>query len=593
MNKTPIYIWLCISLFSLFLIQCDDKESDDLYKKYINEGEKIYLGKTDSLVALSGIGRVQLKWYVNADPKIEETVIYWNMRQDSVKKSFRRTEKGIQADSLFIEGLSEGTYTFELINRNKSGYRSLVSTVQGEVYGETFVSGLKNRAISSMTVVTYDKEKQLSDIKISWGPGIAGSLGSKITYLNGSTNAQEELFVPLDSTSTTITGVKNRFNHPDGMLDVSSLYFFENSVDTLKTISRKEQLTIFTVNGTQTDYNSAGVVIGTVHYGDLIKSLRKNASLSNDVYECNRVANSTELPNSLLRFSLQGNQVLIDGFHEGYTITNVGNNSFSPAEHKMIAHYKFIRNDGSYAIVEEEYLPPNTNIPLPIEKQPPLNVFDATGWTVKNLFTFYQDLVVVEPYVGGGGMRFYLFNKAENFFSGYRGTFWGGWDIFKWTISYTDAILACSHEGNIVWYSWDKNSGNVIGNLGFLGTGFHIFDKVISSTAHNGLFCVNHEGKMLFYPIYGPNSMGGPYDVPGEWGGFTHILSYGSDFLAVDANGDMWLFQLDGTAKKVGTGWNKYQHITAFGDNLLALGAHGIVWMYPFDKERFWDVTYN
>jgi hypothetical protein len=87
--------------------------------------------------------------------------------------------------------------------------------------------------------------------------------------------------------------------------------------------------------------------------------------------------------------------------------------------------------------------------------------------------------------------------------------------------------------------------------------------------------------------------MGGPYDVPGEWGSFTHILSYGSDFLAVDTNGDMWLLKLDGTAKKVGCGWNKYQHITAFGDNLLALGAHGIVWMYPFDKERFWDVTYN
>ena len=116
-----------------------------------------------------------------------------------------------------------------------------------------------------MTVVAYDKEKQLSNIKISWGPGITGSLGSKITYVNGSTNIQEALFVPLDSTSTTITGVKNRFNHPDGMLDVSTLYFFENNVDTLKTTSRKEQLTIFTVNGTLTDYSREGVVTGTVH----------------------------------------------------------------------------------------------------------------------------------------------------------------------------------------------------------------------------------------------------------------------------------------------------------------------------------------
>lgn len=596
MNKIHIYIWLCISLFSLFLIQCND--GDELYKRYIDEGEKIYLGKTDSLVALSGIGRIKLKWYVNADPKIEETVIYWNMRQDSVVKSFHRTEQGKQADSLFIEDLLEGIYTFELINRNKSGYRSLASSVQGEVYGETFISGLKNRIISAMTIVAYDKEKQSSDIKISWGPSITGSLGSKITYFNRSTNAPETLFIPLDSTSTTITGVGNRFNHPDDMLDVSTLYFFENNVDTLETISRKEQLCIFTVNGTQTNYNSEGIITGTVVYGDIIKSLRKISNLSSTVYECDRVSNSTKLPNTLFRFTLQDNQILIDGFHNGYSISDLGPNTFSPEEQKMYAQYKFLMNNGAYAIVEEDYLLPNTNIPLPLEKQPPVNVFDATGRTVKNLFTFYQDLVVIEPAVMTGVMRFYKFDQASNFFSGFRGTDWAGWDIFRWSISYTDAILACSLDGNLTWYWWDRNSGNVVANLGILGSGFHTYDKVISSIEHNGLFCVNQDGKMIFFPIIGVNLLGTPMDLNGEWRTFSHILSYGNDLLAIDADGDMWLFPVDtqkniGTKKKVGSGWNKYQHITAFGNDILALGADGIVWKYKFDKTRFWDVTYN
>lgn len=596
MKKIHIYICLCISLFSLFLIQCND--GDELYKRYIDEGEKVYLGKTDSLVALSGIGRIKLKWYVNADPKIEETVIYWNMRQDSIVKSFHRTEKGKQEDSLFIENLPEGIYTFELINRNKSGYRSLASSVQGEVYGQTFISGLKNRTISAMTVVAYDKETQLSDIKITWGPAITGSLGSKISYFKQSANAQEMLFVPLDSTSTTVTGVGNRFNNPDYMLDVSTLYFFENNVDTLETTSRKEQLCIFTVNGTQTNYSSEGIITSTVQYGDIIKSLRKNSSLSNNVYECDRVSNSTKLPNSLLRLSLQDNRVLIEGYHNGYTIIDVGSNSFSPDEQKITAHYKFPKNNGSYALVEEEYLLPNTNIPLPLEKQPPVNVFDATGRTIKNLFTFYQDLVVVESPLMGGVMRFYLFNQTTNLFSGFRGTPWAGWDIFRWSISYKDAILACALDGNLTWYSWDKNTGNVIANLGVLGGGFHTYDKVISSFEHSGLFCVKQDGNMIFFPIIGVNSLGTPMDLNGEWDTFSHILSYGTDLLAIDTDGDMWLFPVDaqkniGTKRKVGRGWNKFQFITAFGNDILALGADGIVWKYKFDKTKFWDVTYN
>ena len=86
---------------------------------------------------------------------------------------------------------------------------------------------------------------------------------------------------------------------------------------------------------------------------------------------------------------------------------------------------------------------------------------------------------------------------------------------------------------------------------------------------------------MFFYPIF-DQIQWGTYDIPGDWSAFTHILSYGSDFLAVDANGDMWLFS-DGTAKKVGRGWNKYQLITAFGDNLLALVPIDCL-MYPLTR---------
>jgi hypothetical protein len=320
--------------------------------------------------------------------------------------------------------------------------------------------------------------------------------------------------------------------------------------------------------------------------------------MSNTVFECDRVSNSSKLPSTIFRFTLQNNQILIDGVQNGYSISDLGPNTYFPEEQKIYAKYKFSINNGAYAIVEEDNLPPNTNIHLPLEKQSPVNVFDATGRTVKNLFTFYQDIVVVEPAVMTGVMRFYKFDQASNFFSGFRGVDWAGWDIFQWSISYTDAILACYPNGDLIWYAWDRITGGVIGNLGTLGSGFHNYEKVVSSIENKGLFCMKKDGKMIFFPILGVNSLGTATDMNGEWGTFTHILSYGKDLLAVDTDGNMWLFPVDenkmiGEKIKVGRGWNKYQHITAFGTDLLALGADGIVWRYKFDKDLFWDVTYN
>lgn len=234
----------------------------------------------------------------------------------------------------------------------------------------------------------------------------------------------------------------------------------------------------------------------------------------------------------------------------------------------------------------------------PLGEEPPVQVFDATGKTIKNLFTFHNDLVVIEPNLQDGAMRFYLYDAETEMFSGYRGTLWYSWDAFVWTISYTDAILACQPDGTLIWYSWDKNTGNVISWLGPLGHGFNTYDKVISSINHKGLFCVAPNGKMTYLPIVGVNSLGTAIEMNTGWNIYTQILSYGSDILAIDAAGDLWLFPVDaqknvGEKKKIGSGWNKYSHVTAFGNDLLTLGADGIVWKYNFNKNGFWDITNN
>ena len=131
MRKKKIINFAGALLALTLAVSCDNM--NDVHQKYIDAGERVYLGKTDSLTAFSEIGQVKLVWYVNADPNIENTVIYWNTRRDSVIHPFVRTWDGIQKDSAIIE-LEEGEYLFELVNTNRKGERSLPATIQGSAY---------------------------------------------------------------------------------------------------------------------------------------------------------------------------------------------------------------------------------------------------------------------------------------------------------------------------------------------------------------------------------------------------------------------------------------------------------------------------
>jgi len=174
----------------------------EIHQKYVDAGEQVYLGMNDSLVAFPGDRRVKLVWYVNADPKIDATVFYWNMRQDSVEKTFIRTHSGVQKDSVIIESLADGTYIFELINKNRYGDRSLTTTVVGRSYGEIYESSLENR---STKYAAFDEDEGV--LRIEWNEADANVIAVKLEYtdIHGESRT---LMVPNSETSTTIPDFK-------------------------------------------------------------------------------------------------------------------------------------------------------------------------------------------------------------------------------------------------------------------------------------------------------------------------------------------------------------------------------------------------
>src|SRR5690554_5430897 len=109
MNKL---IKIIFSLLAGIIIvtSCDDM--NDIQSQFADREEQVYLGKVDSIKFFPGFGRVKLTWYVSSDPKIEKTIIYWNMRNDSIVKEFNRNTPGVQKDSITFESLPEGSTLF-------------------------------------------------------------------------------------------------------------------------------------------------------------------------------------------------------------------------------------------------------------------------------------------------------------------------------------------------------------------------------------------------------------------------------------------------------------------------------------------------
>ena len=190
--KIIFEILLAGAVASLAATACGDMDS--IHEQYSGRPEKIYIGRVDSLKAHGGLNRTMLSWYMNSDPKIDSTVIYWNFRQDSLVKPFVRTTPGMQKDSVFIEGLGEGNFNFEVYNRNVEGLYSMIQTVSGHVYGDAYINGLRQRAISSVAVPP-NAETQSNSIEIVWGDADMLNAYSEIVYTEKSTGKRETIHV--------------------------------------------------------------------------------------------------------------------------------------------------------------------------------------------------------------------------------------------------------------------------------------------------------------------------------------------------------------------------------------------------------------
>ena len=210
--KKIIHAIMIFAAVSLITTSCEDMNS--IHQEFLDRGERVYIGIPQLLEANSGLGRVELVWAQNADPRIHETRIFWNNRQDSIVVPIDRTQP-IMYQAI---PLPEGRHILEIANASRTGYRSLFTTTSAESFGERFQNTLRNRVITRIQV------EPDNSITLTWSM-IEGVVSTNMSYVNRN---GENITISIASDQTTLH--LSDFV-PGGEFTHSSLYLPHGSID--------------------------------------------------------------------------------------------------------------------------------------------------------------------------------------------------------------------------------------------------------------------------------------------------------------------------------------------------------------------------
>lgn len=182
----------------LALFSCSNQEEDD-YKKFVSDGELIYIGKMDSLKVFSGKNRIKLNGVLSPDPKVSFINIYWANRKDSITIPISQ-EYIAKPVSYIIEDLEENIYNFEIQTFDDDNNKSIPVYITGKVYGERYQNSLINRPLLKQDL---QEENQSAFVEFAPVDLTSGILFSELEYEN-SNGENISLEIPTDTNSITL-----------------------------------------------------------------------------------------------------------------------------------------------------------------------------------------------------------------------------------------------------------------------------------------------------------------------------------------------------------------------------------------------------
>lgn len=141
-----------ISLLAVVFMLGSCANMDDTHEEFLDGGERIYVGKADSLAVYGGYERVKIMGLMHYAKTAEKCIIRWTVdgQKDSVIIQSNQWKAHNDTLSVIIEGLPEGTQRFFLQTYDAEGHKSLNIECSGTVYGEGHILTASPKIITRM-----------------------------------------------------------------------------------------------------------------------------------------------------------------------------------------------------------------------------------------------------------------------------------------------------------------------------------------------------------------------------------------------------------------------------------------------------------
>lgn len=199
-------------LFLTVLMMSGCTAIDASYRDFLENTEKVYPGRTDSMQFKPGLNRAAIRSKMSTDARVVKMRITWgfgNSYETDVLPSDIANHKEV-----VIPNIEEGIYTFDIRTFDIEGNSSMRSEIVGRVYGDTYVANLNNRIISFMNRNIND------ELVIRWFSETQDTtlVGTEVRYKNLAGDSTT-VFTTQDLDSTLLVGVD-----PESAVSFRNLY---------------------------------------------------------------------------------------------------------------------------------------------------------------------------------------------------------------------------------------------------------------------------------------------------------------------------------------------------------------------------------
>ena len=141
-------------LFSFLCIFASCGKQDSVYKEFVQEGGLIYPAKPINVEASRGYQRIVLKWDKPMDPSIRTARVFWDNYTHSKDFSYSDYPEG--SIQTVIDDLEDRSYTFDVVNYDADGNKSLAEEITTSPFGESWLVSHAERMVKFSKVEGTD-----------------------------------------------------------------------------------------------------------------------------------------------------------------------------------------------------------------------------------------------------------------------------------------------------------------------------------------------------------------------------------------------------------------------------------------------------